>query len=151
MIHPDGPKEFSGSLPRFSQVAFVVQMPHMDLYKEFPDADRAELDERAAYAKRWLEAYAPEKYVYSLQPELPAAAKNLTTEQKTALAELLAFIVALSEMPSGEELHTKLHELKEFKAIYLAFLGRESGPKAGWFLSSLPKEFVIERLKEASA
>lgn len=151
MIHPNGPKEFSGSLPRFSQVAFVVQMPHMDLHREFPDADKAELDERAAYARRWLEEYAPEKYVYKLHDSLPDAAKNLSSEQKEKLGELLRYIVAFDAMPSGEELHTKLHELKAFKEIYLAFLGRESGPKAGWFLSSLKKDFVVERLKEATA
>lgn len=151
MIHPEGPKAFSGSLPRFSQVAFVVQMPHMDMYKEFPDADRAELDERAQYAKHWLEEYAPEKYVYKLHDSLPDVAKNLSAEQKNKLTELLRYIVVLSEMPSGEELHTKLHELKVFKEIYLAFLGRESGPKAGWFLSSLQKDFVEQRLKEATA
>jgi lysyl-tRNA synthetase class 1 len=54
-------------------------------------------------------------------------------------------------MPSGEELHAELHKTKEFKAVYLAFLAKESGPKAGWFLSSLPRDFVLARLAEASA
>ena len=138
-------------LPRFSQVAFLVQMPHMDLYKEFPKADRSELKERAAYAKRWLELYAPEKFVFKLHDSLPEAAKNLASNQKEALAELASFIESKSSMPSGEELHAKLHERKEFKAVYLAFFGKDHGPKAGWFLSSLPRDFVLTRLKEASA
>ena len=151
-IHP-GRKvpELSGALPRFSQVAFVVQMPHMDLYKEFPEADRAELDERAAYAKHWLAAYAPEKFVFRLQDSLPDAAKSLSGTAKAALRGLHDFIASRDAMPSGEELHTELHRSKEFKAVYLAFLGKESGPKAGWFLSSLPRDFVLQRLAEASA
>jgi len=33
-----------------------------------------------------------------------------------------------------------------FEAIYLLFLGRRSGPRAGWFLVSLDRGFVIKRL-----
>ena len=60
-------------------------------------------------------------------------------------------------MPSGEEIHKKLHDIKEtqkiapaelFGAIYLSFLDKSSGPQAGWFLSSLKKDFVVQRLKE---
>jgi lysyl-tRNA synthetase class I len=35
-----------------------------------------------------------------------------------------------------------------FAAIYLAFLGRPNGPKAGWLLTSLPPDFVRKRLDE---
>ena len=61
---------------------------------------------------------------------------------------------------TGEEIHARLHELKTeipiapkdlFVAIYKIFLNRDSGPKAGWFLSVLPPDFVQQRLKEASA
>ena len=38
-----------------------------------------------------------------------------------------------------------------FAAIYLAFLGRTNGPRAGWLLASLDVGFVLERLREASA
>lgn len=149
-VHPNRQVPAASVLPRFSQVAFVVQMPHMDIYKEFPEADRAELDERAKYAKHWLEAYAPEKFVFKLQDSLPDVAQNLPEASKAALTSLHDFIAGRDAMPSGEELHTELHMSKEFKAVYLAFLGKESGPKAGWFLSSLPREFVLKRLKEAS-
>ncbi len=149
-VHPGRAIPAQSTLPRFSQVAFVVQMPHMDIYKEFPEADRAELDERAKYAAHWLEAYAPEKFVFKLQDELPEIARNLPDTSKAALKALHEYISSQSDMPTGEELHTELHKTKEFKAIYLAFLGKESGPKAGWFLSSLPRDFVLRRLEEAS-
>ncbi|MDZ4226412.1 MAG: lysine--tRNA ligase, partial [Patescibacteria group bacterium] len=156
-IHPGHEVPTASELSRFSQVAFVVQMPHMDLYKEFPKADRQELDERVHYAKRWLEAYAPEKFVFKLQEELPKAAGELSEPQKAALGEILRYIEGFQGMPNGEELHKKLHDIKEsqkiapselFSAIYLAFLGKSHGPQAGWFLSALPREFVIKRLKE---
>lgn len=150
-VHPGRAVPAQSVLPRFSQVAFMVQMPHLDIYKEFPEADRAELDERARYAAHWLEAYAPEKFVFKLQDTLPDAAKTLPDASKAALRALHDFVAARSAMPGGEELHAELHKSKEFKAIYLAFLGKESGPKAGWFLSVLPRDFVLKRLAEASA
>ena len=36
-----------------------------------------------------------------------------------------------------------------FNALYLAFLGRPNGPRAGWLLASLERDFVIGRLHEA--
>ena len=35
--------------------------------------------------------------------------------------------------------------------LYLAFLGRPNGPRAGWLLASLERDFVIRRLTEAGA
>ncbi|HEV8677278.1 MAG TPA: lysine--tRNA ligase, partial [Candidatus Paceibacterota bacterium] len=154
-------------LPRFSQVAFLVQMPHMSLEGEveamkgsaLTAADKKELEERALYSKRWLEAYAPEKFVFKLQDDMPEAAKNLSPIQKDALKMLKEFIESKPEIPSGEDLHAKLHALKEeahispadlFSAIYLSFLGKAYGPKAGWFLSVLDRGFVLKRLGEVA-
>ncbi len=33
-----------------------------------------------------------------------------------------------------------------FIALYLAFLGRPNGPRAGWLLASLERDFVLRRL-----
>jgi len=35
-----------------------------------------------------------------------------------------------------------------FAAIYLAFIGKPNGPKAGWLLTSLDPDFVRRRLDE---
>ncbi len=167
LIHPDKKVPEPLFLPRFSQVAFMVQMLHLNLEKEvakmkggaLTDTDKAELEERAQYAKRWIEEYAPEKYVFKLQEVLPEAAKVLSLKQKEALREILRYIEGRQSY-TGEDLHHELHEIKSridiepselFKAIYISFLGRESGPQAGWFLSGLDKDFVVTRLKEASS
>lgn len=155
-------------LPRFSTVSFIVQMPHLSLEEEvarmkgspLTKDDVAELEERAAYAKKWLAEHAPEKYVYELQKEkVPEAVLSLSATQKTALSQLADYLVE-NPKASGEEIHAKLYELRSsipiesaplFKAIYLSFLGKESGPKAGWFLSVLDREYLLTRLREASA
>ncbi len=156
----------SKTLPRFSLIAFLSQMPHMDPVKEIEamegitlnDASKAELNLRVEYAKRWLTKYAPDNYVFEIQKELPDVAKSLEQIQKDALMEIAEFMEQSKEL-SGEILHAKLHEIKAdlpidpkllFSAIYLSVLGRTSGPKAGWFLSVLDKNFLINRFKEAS-
>ena len=150
-------------LPRFSQVAFLVQMPHMDSTTEvakmkgdeLTEADMNELATRSHYAKRWLEKYADEKFIFKLQQDVPDETKQMSNEQKAALA-LLAAKLQKADDYDGQTLHETIHEAREesdltpqefFSAIYLAFLGKDSGPKAGWFLSSLEKDFVIKRLR----
>lgn len=149
---------------RFGQVAFLVQMPHLDLHKEaaavkgsaLTAAETEALEERAAYAKFWLATYAPDSYKYVLQETAPAL--DLNDAQKAALQALHTF--SLSGAHTGEEWHARLHELKTevpiapkelFSALYQLFLGRDSGPKAGWFLSVLPTDFLQQRLQDASS
>lgn len=149
-------------LPRFSQIAFFVQMPHMDVYEEvatlkgskLSQSDKKEIDLRVEYAKRWLENYADEKFIFALQQEVPQLVTELSEAQTNALAILAEKIKNTAEM-NGEALHTFIHEVKEesglspkefFSAIYVAFLGKESGPKVGWFLSTLEKDFIVKRL-----
>lgn len=149
---------------RFSLVAFMVQMPHVDLEKEAEAVkgraltrdERALLSERAQYARFWLSTYAPDQFKYELQQRMPGDAV-LTSVQKTAMGKLAEYMERRE--PNGEEVHAYLHELKTevpiepkelFSAIYKIFLNRTSGPKAGWFLASLPKDMATLRLKEAS-
>lgn len=150
---------------RFSQVAFMVQMPHLSLPEEaarikgsvLTEEELALLTERAHYARYWLQTYAPEQYKYVLQDSLPESLK-LSEVQKKGLATLLSFMEEGEK--TGEEIQAKLFDMKEsvpvqpkelFSALYRVFLNRESGPKAGWFLSVLPREYLLTRLKEASA
>jgi lysyl-tRNA synthetase class 1 len=147
---------------RFRDVAFVAQIPHANLMQAATDAKGSKLDdeeirlltEREQYALYWLATYAPEQFVYKLQDTLPSI--ELSSVQKSALSALAEY---LSEPRTGEDIHARLHALKDevpiapkelFQAIYRIFLNRDSGPKAGWFLGSLQHDFVLARLIEAS-
>ncbi len=147
---------------RFREVAFIVQMAHLSLKEEamrtkgsaLNEDEASMLEERARYAKFWLSTYAPEEFKYELQEEMPNV--ELSDTQKKALSALAAFLQEGAR--SGEELHLRLHELKTeipiqpkelFQAIYRIFLNRDSGPKAGWFLASLPHELVVARISQA--
>jgi lysyl-tRNA synthetase class 1 len=115
------------------------------------------LRQRAAYAQRWLETFAPEDMKFRLQEHLPPATSELTAEQRHALQRLGE---RLQPGMSGEDIHQLIYALKDeldlkpdllFKAIYLALLGKSQGPRAGWFLSTLDLAFVKQRFAEAAA
>lgn len=149
---------------RFSQVAFLSQMLHIDILEEakkdkgeeLNDIEKGELHERVDYALTWLKEHAPERYVFELQQELPGV--EFSVSQKESFAKILEYVEA-NENLTGEDFHHQLHEIKKetgiepkelFSGLYQAFLNRDSGPQAGWFLSVLPRDFLIQRLREIS-
>lgn len=152
--------------PRFSQVAFTVQIPHLDVMKEverlkgapLTPADREEAQERSEYAKVWLEEFADDRAKFEIQTEMPDLAHDLTDDQKAFLHTIAEFLRANATL-TGEALHTQIHELRKaspleardaFGAIYATLLGKSSGPQAGWFLEALERGFVIERFEAAA-
>jgi lysyl-tRNA synthetase class 1 len=166
LIHPEEKKNKLQKrfLPRFSQIVYLVQMPHIDIEKEIEknegvslsDLDKVEIKYRSDFAKVWLEKMAPEKYKFEIQENLPEAAGGFDDEQKAALRSVLDFIKE-NESYTGEDFHKALHDIKNdsgidprkfFEAIYVSILGKDSGPKAGWFLSVLDRDFLIKRFEE---
>ena len=120
--------------------------------------DTSRMDEvigRAANVEKWLDKYAPSFVKFQVQEKLPAAVNNLSTEEKMGLNALANKI--------GDKTAPEIHDLvygvakelgidpkKFFQAIYIAFLGDRQGPKVGWFLASLDRDFVKSRLMQAS-
>lgn len=147
---------------RFTKVAFISQMPNIDIWEmaqqekgsELSPEDKRELTERLMYAKKWLEEFAPEEMKFTLQDKLPEI--EISATQKHFLEAVLD-LMAHGPL-SGEDLHQKIHAVKTeqgisprdaFSAIYQIFLAKDSGPQAGWFLAALEHDFVINRLKQA--
>ncbi|MEK7583722.1 MAG: lysine--tRNA ligase [Patescibacteria group bacterium] len=154
-------------LPRFSQIAYLGQMPHISLDNavkemkgsQLTEEERTEMNKRSTYAHTWLKGYSPEKYRLEIQTSVPQSVKEFTDKQRDALRDILSYMKANPGV-KGAELHTFIHEVKKkttlspdqlFSALYISFLGKESGPQAGWFLSALPRDFVLERLTEVTS
>ncbi len=124
----------------------------------------------------WLEMYAPDNARFSVQEELPVSTATLNDLQRAFLKSFSQILDKSGEM-SGEDYHNLVYSAKEtdsemnrmmadsmgvsteelevkpkdlFKAIYISVLGQSSGPKAGWFLSSLEKDFIVKRFREAA-
>ena len=153
--------------PAFGHLALLVQIPGVDVRarveaeKGSPMTERelAILDERVAAARAWLEAYAPERARLVVRhDELPSEAAALEPDQRVFLTTLAVAVVA--EPPADGEgwqsaifaaaTSTALPPARAFAALYLVFLGRSNGPRAGWLLASLEPAFVIARLREAA-
>ncbi len=162
LIHPKGEEIVPRALPRFSQIAFLSQMRHLDIEKEaehlvghpLSDEDKKELKKRLHYAQVWIDTYAPEDYQFAIQEKKPDVV--LSDIQKKALSMVLEYLKSV-DVIDGQAMHSKLHEIKEatqinpkefFEAIYLSVLNKKSGPKAGWFLSVIDREFLVKRFGE---
>ncbi len=153
--------------PAFSHLALLLQIPGVDVAERveaekgtpLTDRERAILDERIRAARAWLATYAPEGARLEIRRDnLPPEAGEIDQDQRRFLAELSKR--SETEAPaSGDEWQTLIFDVarktellpkRAFEAIYLAFLGRPNGPRAGWLLASLERDFVRERAWQAS-
>jgi lysyl-tRNA synthetase class 1 len=115
--------------------------------------DKEKLAQDLAYARNWVEEWAPESMRLRLLSvkEAREAARDLDDEQRAYLA---AVAEKLSLEMSGDEVQDLLYSTvverglkpkKAFAAVYTVLLGKKSGPKAGPFIAGLPFEMVRER------
>lgn len=127
-----------------------------ELVAEPAGEDRARLEERITHARYWLQRFAPEEVKVSLQTQLPPV--PFSPEESNLFRQLRARAASLEWR--ADLIHNTLHETAKelglkpgdaFAAVYKAFLGKNRGPRAGHFLSSLDKAFVLQRLEEAAA
>jgi lysyl-tRNA synthetase class 1 len=163
----DVARESAWFRPAFAHLALLAQVPgtdieaHVAAEKGSPlePHELAILDVRLASARAWLETYAPPSAVMAVRSDaLPPEAEALSPIQRTFLGDLaeepppagapgdawqarIFERAAAGGLPAGEA----------FRALYVAFLGRPSGPRAGSLLASLDRHFVVARLREAAA
>ena len=163
----DVAEEAAAFRPAFAHLAMLLQIPGADVAARveaekgsaLAERERAIRDERVASARAWLDGYAPDAARLAVRRDaLPATAAGLLPEQTRFLAELSS--ASGREAPAGGDAwqslifataaNDELPPRRAFEAIYLAFLGRPSGPRAGWLLASLEPDFVLQRLDEAA-
>jgi lysyl-tRNA synthetase class 1 len=153
--------------PAFAHLALLAQIPGTDVAARIAaekgsaltGAERGILDQRLAAVRGWLDAYAPERARIEIQRDaLPGEAAALGEDQRAWLG---AFARAAEAAPpsSGDGWQALIFEIataaalpagRAFGALYVAFLGRTNGPRAGWLLASLDLGFVVERLRAAA-
>ena len=170
LLDPDAdvPAEAAAFRPAFAHLALLAQVPGVDLSSRvetekgglLTDRENEIVAERVAAAQAWLDAYAPETARIAVRSELPSEVAEITDDMRAYLRAVAESAINLPEAASGEEWQDLLFRTavrlemrtnrRSFAAIYVALLGRESGPRAGWLLASLDRAFVVKRLTDAA-
>jgi lysyl-tRNA synthetase, class I len=150
-----------GKVLPWDTIVSLVQLPHLDFWARaeqrfdppLSPAERIQLDQRVRSALYWLQNYAlPEEKI-----ELTAGDSHLealTNSQRAFLrlaGDNLANVAwspdALQAALFDAARLTPLAQGEAFAAVYLLFLGRPSGPKAGNLLAFLDRDDVLARLQ----
>jgi lysyl-tRNA synthetase class 1 len=153
---------------RFGILADWLQMPRVDPERQaerrkgapLTSTELRDLRRRLDLARVWLERWAPDDAKFTVLPEAPTV--QLSEAQRTYLAAVKELVGRIND---PDEMQNQLYETAKavgllnaegkpsrdaFAAIYLAFIGRPNGPKAGSLLTSLDPDFVRRRFDEMS-
>ena len=119
-------------------------------------SDVEKVRQRSGNVDNWLESFAPSMVKFSIQKTLPPEVRNFNAQQRQVMK------ILSGRMPgyeNGQGIHDGIYDLareldmnpkKLFQTIYQALLGTKSGPRLGYFLVSMDREFVVERFRAAS-
>lgn len=149
-------KEKGFVAPRFRDIANYLSQgfSEKEVIEKMSQKNIGEVEGRIKFAKVWLENYAPDDYKFEMTKEIPDDAKKLSTDQKEYLGEVAKLF---DKEINAESLQVSLYNLSKqikinskdaFAAIYLAFIGKTHGPRAGLLLFNIGKDKVLKRLKE---
>ena len=112
------------------------------------------LADELKYIDMWLDNWAPEDMKFSLAETVDAA--KFSEDEKNYLRQLADEISKAPADADGEWFHKAIYQFKEsnnfspnqlFGPLYRALIGKEQGPRAGWFLSIQPRDWLITRLR----
>jgi len=114
------------------------------------------LRQRVECVRFWLAGFAPEEVRFSICKTLPDV--QLGEADVNFLRCIYSSLKALDW--SGDSIHDTVYESAKscaigaksgFQCLYQIFIDRKQGPRLGYFLSTLDKEFVLQRIQEAIA
>ncbi|NHW88746.1 MAG: lysine--tRNA ligase [Archaeoglobales archaeon] len=112
---------------------------------------RSDVERRLKYCKVWLEKYAPK----NLRFELISGKVEISEEEKSFIER---YSERLKEDMNAEEVHKLVYEVakevgidanRAFKTIYRILIGKDYGPRLGYFIKSLGVDWVKKRFYEA--
>ena len=128
----------------------ISRTEHAETAKQDAEIIRNELK----FIEEWLQNHAPEDVKFELSKTV--SSEDFNDKQKTYLANLADKITGAPDDADGAWFHQAIYELKDsgdletkelFTTLYEALIAKQSGPRAGWFLSILPRDWLIKRLR----
>ncbi len=114
--------------------------------------DEADFKKEIEYARRWLDRYAPENVKFKI---LPIDQRVELNDEEAMLLE--SFVNDIDGMPwESASIHDKVYDLAQkykkspdsvFSLFYRIFIGKDRGPRLGYFLYNLGRDFVKNRIE----
>ncbi len=127
----------------------IKRTEHSQAAAEDADIIKQELK----FIDEWLRLRAPDEVKFELLDQVDP---QEFSDQETAFLKALGDKTAKAPADAdGAFFHEAIYSLKDelgiapqtmFKTLYRALIGKQSGPRAGWFLSTLPREWLVKRL-----
>ena len=123
-------------------------------YKDVAEKDAEIIERELKFIDAWLNKHAPEDVKFALTETIDAS--SFSDNQKDFMNKLADKISEAPKDADGEWYHLAIYELKDstglspkelFSTLYQAIIGKQSGPRAGWFLSILDDQWLINRLR----
>ena len=121
-------------------------------HKATVDAQQETIKNELKFIDNWLKAWAPDDIKFELQPKPP---KVISEKEREYLLALAKKIQTAPDDADGEWFHKAIYDLRDsaglppkqlFSTVYKVLIGKDSGPRAGWFLSILPRDWLLKRL-----
>lgn len=123
-------------------------------HAEVVDQDGEIIKTELKFIDAWLEKHAPEDARFAPREKIEKA--EFTDAEQRFMSRLADKINEAPEDADGDWFHKAIYEFKDndgmepkklFATLYRALIGKDSGPRAGWFLSILPREWLVKRLR----
>jgi lysyl-tRNA synthetase class 1 len=118
------------------------------------EADAEIIRNELKFIDAWLQKRAPEDVKFELTDSIDIA--NFSEQEQAFLKGLAEKVAVAPADADGAWFHGVIYEFKEsmglqpkemFMTLYKALIGKTSGPRAGWFLSILPHDWLVARLR----
>ena len=123
-------------------------------YRKIAEEDAEIILAELKFIDAWLEKRAPEDVRFALREQVDQS--EFTETERALFAGLAQKVAEAPANADGTYYHLALYTFKDelgmqpkdmFAALYRLLIGKTSGPRAGWFLSILPQDWLIARLK----
>lgn len=131
-------------------IAVIARTEHGDIAHEEADIIRAELK----FIDEWLRLRAPNEVKFSLKEGIDST--TFSDAEKAFFTQLAAKVAEAPDDADGAWFHDAIYSFKDsssmgpkelFQSLYRLTIDKDSGPRAGWFLSILPRDWLISRLR----
>lgn len=121
---------------------------------EIDGSEQKIIKDQLIFVDQWLASWAPEDVKFELAKKVNKTRFN--ENQVKFLRELADKIEKAPKDADGEWFHKMIYDLKDstglepkelFQTLYKVLIDKNTGPRAGWFLSILPRDWLVKRLK----